>query len=181
MFYPGDIVGVEGNMILKCLNALVAPYNDRGHFLLLGEYLDDGDWAIYESRISRGVRIGRLSWYEGKHIEIGRVDEDIGAAVIKGMAKYSGFPYDHLSLIRLAWAGICNILIHGQPIPYKKLSTEPDKSFMCTELVTETYKKHYQLIPDNVASTAAAINQAYKQGLIKRIWAGELTCKGIGR
>ncbi len=83
-FLPGDIVAVEARPSLKALNWLVSPYTDRGHYFILGNKIKDTeDRVIYESLITSGVRIGKLSWYEGKDIEVFRVSKEVGAEVGK--------------------------------------------------------------------------------------------------
>jgi len=172
-FLPGDIVGVRGNLLIRTLNLLVSPYSDRGHFLLLGEYAD-GDWTIYESLFSKGLRVGKLSQYKGKDIEVGRVDKEVGALVIRDIARYGHIRYDFLSFFRLVWTGVKYRVKHGKPISYAMLSDWPNKSFLCTELITEAYRDYCQFVPGNVAATPAAIMQAYSKGLIEMIWRGVL-------
>ena len=177
-FLPGDIVAVEARTSLKLLNWLVSPYTDRGHYFILGNKIKDTeDRVIYESLITSGVRIGKLSWYEGKDIEVYRVSKEVGAEVVRNIADYSGLNYDHFYFVRLVLNAIKYRVKHGKAIPYDKLTCKPNNSYLCTELIAEAYKPHIQFVPDNVAATPAALVNAYSQGKMELIYEGELNIK----
>ncbi len=75
----GDIFATKGGGITGWASRnLFTPYTDRFHHGILWKHLGGGDFIILES-ISKGIAVGRLSWYRGKNIEFYRVnvDEDL--------------------------------------------------------------------------------------------------------
>ena len=63
---------------------------------------------------------------------------------------------------------------HCEAIPYDKLTSDPNNSYLCTELIAEAYKPHIKLVPDKVAATPAALAEAYRLGKMELIYKGEL-------
>ena len=172
----GDIVGLAPNGLEKLFNGLVSPKSNTHHHVLLGPYIpDEEDWVVYESLYS-GVRVGRLCWYKDRKLRVYRLNEEIGLKAFAKASVYGRRGYDYILPAKLFMFGVWYWLRHGfKPIPYYLLKDSPNSGLLCTELVIESYRSFAKIIPDGVAATPAAIEQALIDGILYLIYDGMLS------
>lgn len=174
---PGDIVALRALWWQRWLTKLTAPPTDRCHFLLLSWYIPgEEDWVVYESIVSRGMRVARLSWYSGQHARIYRVaDESAGQFAVYEATKYGRARYDYLLPIRLIWVAVKYWFKNGlKRIPYDAIPDLPNRGLLCTELVVKSYENYFRLVPQGIAATPSALEQAYLDGKLMMTFEGKL-------
>lgn len=175
MLKPGDIIGLKALWWQKWMTYGISPPIDRVHFFILGRYIpEDDDWIIYESLLSRGVRIGRLSWYKGQHATVYRLpDESKGELAANTASEYGRERYDYLLILRLFGLSIKYWCTHGiRRIPFYVLTDTPNRSLLCVELVVQVYKDYVRLVPEGVVATPSAIEQARIDGKLLVVFEG---------
>ncbi|TET42886.1 MAG: hypothetical protein E3J66_02805, partial [Dehalococcoidia bacterium] len=103
----GDIFALKGHGLLGWLSRnLMEPVIGRYHFgIILQKWQDD--YLILES-ISKGLSIGRLSFYEGADIKFYRVDcdEDLREAAPYELTRWGRSLYDYLLVAKLVVQGL---------------------------------------------------------------------------
>lgn len=172
-----DIVALEALWYQKPLTHLVAPYTDKFHFLLLGEYIaEEDDWVIYESLMTKGMRVGRLSWYGGRNAQIFRAaNKSFGELIVHEATIYGRSDYDHLLIFKLSGDVIGFWWKHGpRRVPYYALRDRPNSSLVCVELITKSYEKYWRLVAKGIAASPSAIINAYHSGLIREVYNGDI-------
>jgi len=178
VFKSGDIVGLKALWWQRWMTWLTSPPTDRIHFLLLGMPVPGGnDWIIYESLVSRGVRVGRISWYLGQHAKVYRSpDPNVGRLAAFEASIYGRAKFDYVLILSVLWIAIKYWCQHGpKRIPYYELTDLPNRSLWCVELVIKAYEKYVRLVPEGIAATPSAIEQARLDGKLTTIFEGILT------
>ena len=185
----GDIVAVKGRGILAWFSRNVfIPNTDRFHFFLVDRYIgEENDYCILESISSKGVTVGRLSWYKLEDLEIYRLNdpdaETIGRKAVDALTMYGRARYDYLLLIRLCLSALR--LIITLKFPPWKISQLPyvrNSSFLCVEAIDEAFRAaNITLFPDNTFPGPAAFKQVLEEGKLLMVNKGTLnidqTCR----
>jgi len=175
---PGDIVGVKNHGIMgKLSKNLLVPHTDLYHFLIVGDYLPwNDDYVILES-ISKGIAVGRLSFYRPEDVAIFRraLTEDneltrkkaAAALTLKGRARY-----DWLLILQLLFT-LPYLLLKGEIPPYKPkdLPYGRNKAYICTEAVVFAWEYvGYPIISRDIMPVPAAIIEACVAGTLEQIY-----------
>jgi hypothetical protein len=181
-YQPGDIVGVptKGGISLllnRICRLLITPSTELHHFFVIRTVLtEENDYEIMEA-IASGIKMGRLSWYEGKGYRVFRIPDPTTYAKAPwacatfsrfGRAKYDLGLYFKLFL----GAFVCwqtQLLeekrlrkIRPEEFPYGK-----DDEFICTEVAYEiSYLMGYPIVDPNTASIPPAIQDSVNKGRI---------------
>jgi len=172
-----DIVALQARGFQKPLTYLTTPYTDKFHFLLLGQYVsEDDDWVIYEALISKGMRVGRLSWYGGQNAQIFRAtNESFGELIVHEATIYGRSDYDHLLIFKLIGDAVGFWWKYGpRKVPYYVLRDRPNSGLLCTEVITKSYEKYWRLVAEGIAASPSAIINAYYSGLIREVYNGDI-------
>jgi hypothetical protein len=158
----GDIVGLKATWGEDIPLSMISPHVHYFHHFLIGPCIpEDDDWIILES-INSGVRVGRLSWYDGREAVVYRPTlETAGELAFDQATLYGRRGYDYLQLAKLFIWGIPKWVNGGfKPIPWNKIPSDSDAALICTELCVRSYDKVWRLVSSGVAATPAAIWQA---------------------
>jgi len=174
---PGDIGAVQGRGFFGWLSRNLAnPKTDRfHHFIVWGKM--DSDYLILESIASKGLTMGKLSWYKDDDVIFYRVscDQDLREMAPCGLIDYGRSRYDYLLIIKvLSWAlrAWVKMLFRGK---LRKLSAEdfpykPNRALVCTEAVETAYLSvGVQVIDPGVLPLPSAFKESEIQGKIYRI------------
>lgn len=176
--YPADIGAVKGSGPFAWLSKnLLVPHTDRFHFFLIKGYLTwDDDYEILES-ISKGVAIGRLSFYKPEDIEIYRVNLSTDARLLTAnsllrrqvageISKIGRARYDWILYLQLL-AGAATLMLTGQFPPYRaeQLPYGRNKEYVCTEMANYGWKhRGHPVVPYQITETPSE----YKRALIEK-------------
>ena len=173
---PGDIFATKGSGFLSWLSrSLMAPETDRYHFGLIWEKAGD-DWVILES-ISKGLSVGRLSFYKGADIKFYRANcyQYLRGAAPLELTRWGRSLYDYLLITKLIVQGLWLLLWHRRRIKPEELTWSQDNALICTEAVDIAYDAvGVNVIPIHVCPTPSAFRQAELEGRISEIGKGEL-------
>lgn len=174
----GDIFATKGSGILGWLSRhLIEPETDRFHFGIIWRYLPQNDFLILES-ISKGLALGKLSWYKDKSIEFYRVncDEDLRFVAPDGLIDWGRARYDYwlfakilfgsfVALAKILWREHRLRKLRAEDFPYGKNS-----SLICTEAVDVAYASvGVNIIPEGVIPIPSAFRQAVSEDRLERI------------
>lgn len=172
----GDIVGLSPKGFEKLLVGLIAPKVNVYHHVILGSFVEDEeDWVIYES-MPTGVKVGRLSWYKDQKIKVYRYDEKIGKKAVNRATLFGRRGYDFILPAKLLMIGIWYWLRNGfRLVPYDLLKDMPNSAMLCTELVVEAYRPFVKIVPDGIAATPSAIEQARIDGILSLVFDNTLS------
>ena len=173
---PGDIFAVKGGGFLSWLSrSLMQPETDRFHYgIILREW--QGDYLILES-ISKGLSVGRLSFYEGADIKFYRANclKNLREAAPLELTRWGRSRYDYLLVAKLIVQGMWLLLWHRRRIKVEELTWSQDNALICTEAVDIAYDAvGVNVIPLHVCPTPSAFRQAELEGRISEIEKGEL-------
>jgi len=168
---PGDIFATRGSGLLGWLSrSLMEPETDRYHFgIILQKWQED--YLILES-ISKGLSIGRLSFYEGADIKFYRVDcdEDLREAAPLELTRWGRSLYDYLLVTKLIIQGLWLLLWHRRRIRAEELTWSQDNALLCSEAMDIAYDAvGVNVIPIHVCPTPSAFKQAEFDGKIEEI------------
>jgi len=168
---PGDIFATRGSGLLGWLSRrLMEPENDRYHYgIILQKWQED--YLILES-ISKGLSVGRLSFYEGADIKFYRVDcdEDLRAAAPYELTRWGRSLYDYLLIPKLVVQGLWLLLWHRRRIRPEELTWSQDNALICTEAVDIAYDAvGVNIFPPRVCPAPSAFRQAELDGRIEEI------------
>ncbi len=196
---PGDIAGVKRkDFIGRMANKMLVPHTDLFHFFLIGDYLSwDDDYVILES-ISKGIAVGRLSFYNPADVVIFRrvLPEDwhryyeegglqmqespefirkkaAAALTLKGRARY-----DWLLILQLALT-LPGLLLRGKFPPYQPedLPYGRNKAYICTEAVVFAWQHvGFPIVPKHIVPVPAAIVRAVQERRLVRIYPPRVRC-----
>ncbi len=174
---PGDIGAVKGSGLVPWLNRyLASPKTDRfHHFIIWGKM--DQDYLILESIGSKGLSIGKLSFYQDQDVIFYRVncDQDRREKAPWGLIEYGRSKYDHWLYLRIMiWAvgSWINMLLKGE---FRKLKAEDfpykeDRAFICTEAVEKAFLSvDFQIVDAGVVPVPSAFKKAEIEGRIYKI------------
>lgn len=174
---PGDIFCTKGEGIVGWISRnLMAPPTDRFHYGLVWEKVD-GDYLILES-ISKGIAIGRLSFYEGKDIKFYRVDcpKELREQAPIELTRWGRSLYDYLLFLKFAIQGIAlfikQLFTEGRfrRIRAEELTWVHNNSFLCTEAVDIAYDAvGVNIIPAETCPIPSAFKQAELDGRISEV------------
>ena len=190
IFFPGYVVGVAGRWPLGWLaEHLFSPRTNLYHFFIIADYIPEvDDYTILES-ISKGVTVGRLSWYAKKDYDVFAVVHphslSLGIRVCRLASNFGRHHYDYLLVAKLL-AGVVYCFgkqllcehtirrIKPHELPYAKNS-----AFICTELANAVWRQvGFPLVPYGVVPLPASIDQAVVEGrlilIYRHIGAGAL-------
>lgn len=181
-FQLGDIGATKGKGVAAWLcRKLFIPRTDRYHYFLIGEYLPkDKDYIILESITSKGVTIGRLSWYRPGQYDVYRLGDPasqyLGRRAMIEATKFGRAHYDYFIPIKLL-LGVMRLMLSfrfppwlAQEIPYAR-----DNRLLCTELVNEAYMAvGCPLVPRKVCPLPSAMQEAVGKGKLVKIFPMEV-------
>lgn len=166
---PGDPFATKGAGVLGCaVENLIEPSTNRFHYGILWKQLPDGDFLILES-ISKGLSIGRLSWYRGSDIEFYRVNcpADLRHQAPNGLIDWGRSRYDYLLILKIILGGIIGLLkILVKERKFRRLKASDfsygvNSALICTEAVDVAYDSvGVNLIPIGVIPIPNAFKQA---------------------
>lgn len=175
---PGDIGATKGAGILGwAVRNLISPSTDRFHFLILWKQLPDDDFIILES-ISKGIAIGKLSWYADRDVEFYRVTcpAHLRHAAPIGLVDWGRSWYDYLLIPKILFGGLLaffKILIKERRIRRLRAEDFPygrDSALICTEGVDIAYDSvGVNLIPIGVIPIPNAFKQAQIDNKMKLV------------
>ncbi|MBA7574745.1 hypothetical protein ES708_16560 [subsurface metagenome] len=168
---PGDIFATRGSGLLGWLSRrLMEPENDRYHYgIILQKWQED--YLILES-ISKGLSIGRLSFYEGADIKFYRVDcpQGLRKAAPFELTRWGRSRYDYLLVAKLVAQGLWLLLWLRRRIRPEELTWSQDNVLLCSEGVDIAYDAvGVNIIPLHVCPTPSAFKQAEFDGRIKEL------------
>jgi len=175
----GDIFATKGvGMTGWASRNLFAPKTDRFHHGILWKHLGQGDFIILES-ISKGLAVGKLSWYEGKNIEYYRVncDEDLRFAAPGSLVEWGRAKYDYWLIVKLLFGAIAawaRILWKERRLRKLKAEDLPfynwNDALICTEAVVVGFAScGVNIVPPDVVPLPSAIKQAELDGRLTKI------------
>lgn len=176
---PGDIFATKGEGIIGWLSRrLMAPETDRSHYGLVW-LKRDNDHLILES-ISKGIAVGRLSFYEGEDIKFYRVNcpKNLRAAAPVELTKWGRSRYDYLLVAKLVVQGLWLVLKHliteGKIRKIRAEELSPiytwDSRLICTEAAWCGYNAvGVNIIPYGVPPMPSSFREAELQGRIYKI------------
>jgi len=164
----GDIFATRGSGLLGWLSrSLMEPVTGRYHFgIILQKWRDD--YLILES-ISKGLSVGRLSFYEGADIKFYRVScpQGLRKAAPFELTRWGRSLYDYLLIAKLVVQGLWLLLWHGRRIRPEELTWSQDNALLCSEAVDIAYDAvGVNIIPLHVCPTPSAFKQAELDGRI---------------
>lgn len=168
---PGDIFATKRGGLIGWLNSkLTAPETDRFHYGLV--WLKHGDDYLILESISKGIAIGRLSFYQGEDIQFYRVNcpKNLRAAAPVELTKWGRSLYDYLLFAKLVVQGLWLLLWHRRRIRAEELTWSQDNALICTEAVDVAYDAvGVNMIPIHVCPIPSAFRQAEIDGRIIEI------------
>jgi len=174
----GDIFATKGGGITGWASRnLFTPYTDRFHHGILWKHLGGVDFIILES-ISKGIAVGRLSWYRGKNIEFYRVnvDEDLRFAAPDGLIEWGRARYDYwliakiflgavVACVRILWKEHRLRKLRAEDLPYGR-----NDALICTEAVqVALLSVGVAVIDPGIVPLPSAFRQAELEGRIRRV------------
>lgn len=158
-----------------------SPYTSYVHYAILAYPIgNSGDWYTFNATVNSVVELVPLSRYRGQTLRVYSVkDGDAEFAweeanrLMEKRVRYEGRGgWDYL--FRLFPSLLSNFLRHGpRPIPWNRLPNIdlPDR-INCLVLMRRCYP---ELIPPEYCATAAALEQAYRDGKLVLEQEGTLT------
>lgn len=174
---PGDIFAIKGSGVIGWLAIrLTQPRTDRFHFGIIWRRFND-DFLVLES-ISKGLALGKLSWYESKDIEFYRVKcaEDLRLDAPDGLIDWGRAWYDYFLIVKIFLGGLIAWLkilwkehrlrkLRAEDIPYCRNS-----ALICTEAVDVAYDSvGVNIIPEGIIPLPSAFKQAEIEGRLEKI------------
>lgn len=171
MLQSGDIFATKGHGLLGWLSrSLMEPETGRYHFgIILQKWQDD--YLILES-ISKGLSVGRLSFYKGADIKFYRVNcpRDLKVAAPFELTRWGRSLYDYLLVAKLVVQGLWLLLWHRRRIRPEELTWSQDNALLCSEAVDIAYDAvGVNIIPIHVCPTPSAFRQAELDGRIEKL------------
>lgn len=179
-----DIGAVKGSGPIAWISeSLLVPHSDRLHFFLLGDYIPwDDDYVILES-ITKGIAVGRLSFYKPEDIEIYRVILDfipenleknaiLRQKVAAELTNIGRARYDFILYLQLL-AGGFTLMCRGKFPPYhaSQLPYGRNKKYVCTEAANYGWRIWgHPVIPAGVVPTPSGFEEALVKGIIRRVY-----------
>lgn len=181
-FLPADIGAVVGSGPMRWASEnMLVPHTDRIHHFLMGDYIPwDDDYVILES-ISKGIAVGRLSFYAPGSFEVYRrnldgLDAEAAMLVRKKVAAdltWKGRSrYDWMLYLQL-FAGAVSLMARRQFPPYDpaQLPYGRNKSYICTEAANFGWRlEGYSVIETGVVPTPAGFRKALNEGILTRVY-----------
>ena len=188
-FQPGDIVGVGASCwwekIIEWFQMkLLTPATDRVHFFLVGEVVNiDNDWVIYEFPTMRSMKVGRVSQYKGRHIEVHRPRPDsryYGERAVQNASKYGRSIYEYRMFFWWTWDAFRYWFHYGPGrIPWWAFRDPPGtKMMMCSELVCRCYEPWVGLAQGGIAATPSALKHYFGVCQIEPVFEGAYSTTG---
>jgi len=184
-YLPGDIVGLEPNgwsiLEARASQAVFTPHTPRLHWFFIAKYLPgEKDYVIIESIPDGGVRIGRLSWYDGQKYQVFRIagiDPATGQRIIDEASLFGRRQYGYLSIIKMLPAIIAiewaNWKIHRRlrSVTARDMYIHmSDKGLLCTQLVFDVPKAlGIDILLPGDAPLPCAFISAIDAGLLKEV------------
>ena len=181
---PGYIFSTPGSGIAGWASrTLLKPHTSRFHYGLVGDYVpEEDDYTILESITSRGITVGRLSFYPERDLEVYRLkDPELrkrGHDATLALTKYGRAPYDYLLILKLFvgalvcfWRQICKgQLPHA--IWYWRLPYAHNSRYLCTEAASEAFELlGIQITPiKGAAPLPAAFQHALDFRILEKVW-----------
>ena len=175
-YRPGDIVGITPTSLIPVMGSyfsskLLNPSTPLFHFLVIGRKIPrEDDYEIYES-ISKGVSIGRLSWYNDSSYVVFRPSKGDGNKAILQVSKFGRTKYDYLLIAKLFLGVVkCWFVQLREEHKLRKIEVEEipyaqDDQFICTELANAVWRSiDFPLIPKGVVPIPASFARAHQQG-----------------
>lgn len=184
MYYrPGDILGMKSKTSWLT-SRIFSPKTDLYHFLIIGHHImseNEDDYEIYES-INSGVRMGRLSWYDGDSYSVFRLNHPdshvLGLKACNEASNFGRWGYDFLMFPYLAFhlgrVFIKNIICERKirRISPRELPYWDNHGLICTEFAARVWWKGGVMpIPHGEIPLPASFQQAVIDG--KLILIGE--------
>ena len=175
--YPGDIAACRGKGPLLWLSQhLIKPKTDRVHFFVIGDFIPwDNDYVILES-ISKGITVGRLSFYRPQDLEIYRVNienwQELGRKASTELTRYGRARYDFLLFLELG-LGALTLLLRGKLPPWKpeQFPYGRNAKFICTEAANKGWREiGHPIVPKGVVPIPSAFIQALHEERIQKIF-----------
>lgn len=179
-FVAGDIGATKGKGIAGWLSKnLFIPHSDRFHFFLIAEPVDgEDDYIILESITSKGITVGRLSWYPLDELHVYRVKDPhwqaLGRLAVLELTKYGRAGYDYLLPVKLL-LGVLQLILKGKLPPWRpeQLPYGRNSRFLCTEAANESWRAvGYPIIPEGVCPLPAGFELALEEDRLVRIGGG---------
>ncbi|MBA7558635.1 hypothetical protein ES708_00239 [subsurface metagenome] len=171
MLQSGDIFATKGHGLLGWLSRrLMEPETGRYHFgIILQKWQED--YLILES-MSKGLSVGRLSFYKGADIKFYRVNcpRDLRVAAPFELTRWGRSLYDYLLVAKLIIQGLWLLLWHRRRIRPEELTWSQDNALLCSEAVDIAYDAvGVNIIPIHVCPTPSAFRQAELDGRIEEL------------
>jgi len=175
---PGDIFATRGRGITGWVSRkLMSPQTSRFHFGILWKHLGEDDFLILES-ISKGLAIGKLSWYEDQDVEFYRVecDEDLRHAAPDGLIDWGRSRYDCWLIVKILFGAVvafARILWKEHKVRKPRAEDLPygvNLALICTEAVDVAYDSvGVAIIPPGVIPIPSAFKAAQLEGRLTRL------------
>jgi hypothetical protein len=174
----GDLFAVVNKgLIGRFARRFMAPFTDRFHYGLIWDKTPDGDYLILES-ISKGIAVGRLSFYKGEDIKFYRVNCPGWKRRLVPLAvtRYGRSQYDYILVFKIMiqgfWLLLKQLFLEGRfrrIFPWE-LSWCRDNRFICTEVPDAGYDLVGEpILPDAMAPVPAAYRWAELEGKIVEV------------
>jgi len=177
----GDIFATKGRGIIGWVSRnLSSPRTDRFHYGILWKPLEGGDFIILESLSSKGISVGKLSWYKGSDVKYYRVDcdEDLRLAAPDGLVEWGRAKYDYWLIPKLlVGAVIAWVRILCKEHRLRKLKADDlssiyswDSRLLCTEATWVAYNSQgVNIISYGIPPLPSAFREAELEGRIHRV------------
>lgn len=175
---PGDVFATKGRGTTGwAVRRLLSPTMDRYHFGIIWKCLKGDDFLILES-ISKGLAVGKLSWYQSTDVEFYRVEcpQELRIAAPGSLVDWGRAKYDYWLIGRIlsgAAVALVRILLkehrlrrlRAEDFPYGKNS-----ALICTEAVDVAYDAvGVNLIPEGILPLPNAFRQAELDGRMRKV------------
>jgi hypothetical protein len=157
---------------------MITPEIDRDHFFILWQKLDN-DWLILESIGSKGLSVGKLSWYKNDNVEFYRVacDKDLRELAPNNLIDYARSKYDYLLIAKLIFGSISALLkiiwkehkirrFTARDFPY-----DVNRRLICTEAIETAYLSVGVAIVDpRILPIPQTFKEAEQQGILRKVY-----------
>jgi hypothetical protein len=188
-YWPGDFVGLRpsgwSRIVAWLMSKVFTPATELEHWIFIMAYIpEEGDYSIVESIPDGGVRIGRLSWYDGCLYHVYRVNRpdaaDIGIRIIQEVSLFGRREYGYLSILDML-AGIVNIerAEWRQYRRFRRVNMRDMAGYMsktgeiCTQLVHDVPLRFgIDILPPMEAALPPAFMDAWRLRLIIEVTNG---------
>jgi hypothetical protein len=143
----GSRIDTLQNRIVRWIeNHMITPEQDRDHFFILWQKIKD-DWLILESIGSKGLTVGKLSWYDNQNVIFYRVDcdKDLRTLAPNNLINYARSQYDYFLIAKLITGAVrafFKVLINEHKIrrfTARDFPYDTDRRLICTEAVEIAY------------------------------------------